>query len=80
MTSREGRGLRAGNVIEAVVEKGVYRGLGLARHQGQVVFIPRALPGDQVRARVHSATSGYVKAEVEERLAPGPGQIGRAHV
>ena len=74
MTLREGRGLRAGNVIDAVVEKGVYRGLGLARHQGQVVFIPRGLPGDQVRARVQSATSGYVKAEVEERLAPGPGR------
>jgi 23S rRNA (uracil1939-C5)-methyltransferase len=74
VTSREGRGLRAGNVIDAVVEKGVYRGLGLARHQGQVVFIPRGLPGDQVRARVQSAASGYVKAEVEERLAPGPGR------
>ncbi|PYQ03453.1 MAG: hypothetical protein DMF83_21065, partial [Acidobacteria bacterium] len=74
VTLREGRGLRAGNVIDAVVEKGVYRGLGLARHQGQVVFIPRGLPGDQVRARVQSATSGYVKAEVEERLAPGPGR------
>ena len=72
MTSREGRGLRAGDVIEAVVEKGVYRGLGLARHEGQVVFIPRGLPGDRVRARVQSATSGYVKAEAEERLAPGP--------
>jgi len=70
--SREGRGLRAGDVVEAVVEKGVYRGLGLARHEGQVVFIPRGLPGDRVRARVHSTTSGYVKAEAEERLAPGP--------
>lgn len=72
MTPRAGRGLRAGDVIEAVVEKGVYRGLGLARHEGQVVFIPRGLPGDRVRARVQSATSGYVKAEAEERLAPGP--------
>lgn len=72
MTSREGRGLRAGDVVEAVVEKGVYRGLGLARHEGQVVFIPRGLPGDRVRARVQSTTSGYVKAEVEERLEPGP--------
>jgi len=74
VTAREARGLRAGDVVEAVVEKGVYRGLGFARHEGQVVFIPRGLPGDRVRARVQSATSGYVKAEVEERLAPGPGR------
>jgi 23S rRNA (uracil1939-C5)-methyltransferase len=72
VTPRDGRGLRAGDVIEAAVEKGVYRGLGLARHEGQVVFIPGGLPGDRVRARVQSATSGYVKAEVEERLVPGP--------
>jgi len=74
VTAREGRGLRAGDVIEAVVEKGVYRGLGLARHEGQVVFIPHGLPGDRVRARVQSATSGYVTAAAEERLAPGPGR------
>lgn len=72
MSAREGRGLRAGDVVETVVEKGVYRGLGLARHEGQVVFIPRGLPGDRVRARVQSTTSGYVKAEVEARLEPGP--------
>jgi len=72
VTSREGRGLRAGDVIEAVIEKGVYRGLGLARHEGQVVFIPRGLPGDRVRVRVQTATSGYVKAEAEQRLVPGP--------
>ena len=72
MTSHGGRGLRAGDVIESVIEKGVYRGLGLARHEGQVVFIPRGLPGDRVRVRVQTATSGYVKAEAEERLVPGP--------
>ncbi|PYQ12654.1 MAG: hypothetical protein DMF80_17015 [Acidobacteria bacterium] len=72
--ARDGRGLRAGDAVEVVVEKGVYRGLGLARHEGQVVFVPRALPGDRVRARVQSLTSGYARAEVEELLAPGPGR------
>jgi 23S rRNA (uracil1939-C5)-methyltransferase len=74
VNSRDERGLRAGSVVEVVVEKGVYRGLGLARHEGQVVFVPRGLPGDRVRARVHSHTSGYVRAEAEELLAPGPGR------
>ena len=74
MTAREERGLRAGDVVEVVVEKGVYRGLGLARHEGQVVFVPRALPGDRVRARVQSVNSGYVRAEEEARLEPGPGR------
>jgi len=55
------RGLAPGDALELRVEKGVYRGLGLARHQGQVVFIPRALPGDLLRARIESARGGYVE-------------------
>jgi 23S rRNA (uracil1939-C5)-methyltransferase len=70
---REERGLRAGDVADVEVEKCVYRGLGLARHEGQVVFVPRGLPGDRMRARVQSVASGYVRAEMEQMLASGPG-------
>lgn len=60
--------LKAGDVVELDVEKAVYRGLGLARHEGQVVFVPRAIPGDRVRARVESVTPGYVRALPEAML------------
>ncbi|HXB56119.1 MAG TPA: class I SAM-dependent RNA methyltransferase [Vicinamibacteria bacterium] len=70
MTKRgAGAGLRPHDRVEIVVEKGVYRGLGLARHQGQVVFVPRALPGDRVRARVEAVRSGYVEATLEALVA-----------
>ncbi len=59
------RGLVPGDTLELRIEKGVYRGLGLARHEGQVVFIRRAVPGDLVRARIASAQSGYVEATLE---------------
>ena len=45
-------GLRLGNVIVLDIAKAVYRGQGLGRHQGQVVFVPRAVPGDRVRIRI----------------------------
>jgi len=67
-----GPGLRQHDRVEVVVEKGVYRGLGLARHEGQVVFVPRALPGDRVRARVGAVRSGYVEATLEALLAGSP--------
>jgi 23S rRNA (uracil1939-C5)-methyltransferase len=67
--------LRAGERIEVTVERAVYRGQGLARHQGQVVFVPRGLPGDRLRVRIASVTPGYVKADIEEVLAPAPGRI-----
>jgi 23S rRNA (uracil1939-C5)-methyltransferase len=60
--------LKAGDVVELDIEKAVYRGLGLARHEGQVVFVPRAIPGDRVRARVESVTPGYVRALTETVL------------
>jgi 23S rRNA (uracil1939-C5)-methyltransferase len=60
-----------GELLDLRVEKGVYRGLGLARHLGQVVFIPRALPGDLVRARVQTARPGYVEARLLSLLEPG---------
>ena len=60
--------LKAGDLLELDIEKAVYRGLGLARHEGQVVFVPRAIPGDRVRARVESVTPGYVRAVPEAVL------------
>jgi 23S rRNA (uracil1939-C5)-methyltransferase len=62
------RGLAPGDRVEVTVEKGVYRGLGLARHEGQVVFVPRAFPADRVRVRVETARPGYVQGRVEALL------------
>ena len=67
-------GLRRDQRIEVTVERAVYRGQGLARHEGQVVFVPRGLPGDVLRVRVASVTPGYVKAEIEEVVTAGPGR------
>lgn len=63
--------VRPGDRLEVVIEKGVYRGLGLARHQGQVVMVPRALPGDRLRVRVESVERGFLRARAEEMLSPG---------
>jgi 23S rRNA (uracil1939-C5)-methyltransferase len=65
-------GLRLGDALDLTIEKAVYRGLGLARHEGQVVFVPRGVPGDRVRARVESVRKGYVRARTEALLAPAP--------
>src|SRR5712691_11255669 len=67
--------LQAGQELEVTVERAVYRGQGLARHHGQVVFVPRGLPGDRLRVRIASVTPGYAKADVQEVLAPGPGRV-----
>ena len=54
--------MRPGDVVELDIEKAVYRGQGLGRHEGQVVFVPRAVPGDRVRVRIEAATPGTCAA------------------
>ena len=61
-----------GTLVEIEIEKGVYRGRGLGRLEGRVVFVPRAHPGDRVRARVTEAHSGWAEATLVEVLAAAP--------
>lgn len=68
--SREGGGLRPGQDVEVVVEKAVHGGLGLARHEGEVVFVPRAVAGERLVVRVEARGKGFVRARVSERLVP----------
>jgi 23S rRNA (uracil1939-C5)-methyltransferase len=66
--------LKEGQPLELLVEKGVYRGLGLARHEGQVVFVPRAFPGDRLLGRVSRVERGFVRAAAEQLLEEAPGR------
>lgn len=60
--------------IELTVEKLVAGGDGLARFEGVPVFVPRAAPGDRVRARLTERRPDYGRAEIVELLAPGAGR------
>jgi 23S rRNA (uracil1939-C5)-methyltransferase len=62
--------LGVGQTIEATIEKEVYRGRGLARVGGRVVFVPRAYAGDRVRGRVREVRPGWAEARLEEVLVP----------
>ena len=62
-------------VLDLDIEKLVPGGEGLARHQGKVIFVPGALPGEQVRARLVESRKDYARAEVEAVLRPSPDRI-----
>jgi tRNA/tmRNA/rRNA uracil-C5-methylase (TrmA/RlmC/RlmD family) len=63
-----------GDELEVAIEKGVYRGLGLARHEGRVVFVPRGLPGDRFRVRVSATAQGFLRVSPLARVDDGPGR------
>ena len=67
-----GDGLLPGALVEVPIEKGVFRGRGLARLAGRVVFVPRAHPGDRVRARITQVHAGWAEGALVEVLEPSP--------
>jgi 23S rRNA (uracil1939-C5)-methyltransferase len=57
------------------IEKPIYGGNFLARHEGKAIFVPLALPGEQARIRITESKSGYSTAELAEILTPAPERI-----
>ncbi|MBF0294336.1 MAG: 23S rRNA (uracil(1939)-C(5))-methyltransferase RlmD [Magnetococcales bacterium] len=61
-----------GAELELTIEKIVPGGDGLARHAGQVVFVPHTAPGDRIRAQVTATHGSFLRAQCLAILAPGP--------
>jgi 23S rRNA (uracil1939-C5)-methyltransferase len=64
-----------GEELELQVDSLAYGGNGVARHDGFVVFVRSALPGDRVRARVTKVKRGFAEAVSIGVLEPGPARI-----
>jgi 23S rRNA (uracil1939-C5)-methyltransferase len=64
--------LAVGAELELEIERLAAGGDGVARADGLAVFVPRAAPGDRLRARVTLAKPRFARAEIVEVLAPGP--------
>jgi 23S rRNA (uracil1939-C5)-methyltransferase len=64
--------LRPGDSAEALIERVVPGGEGLARLSGVVTLVPGGLPGDRVRLRVTEASARLVRGALEEIVARGP--------
>ncbi|MCY0869584.1 MAG: 23S rRNA (uracil(1939)-C(5))-methyltransferase RlmD [Firmicutes bacterium] len=48
------------------------RGDGVARHAGFAVFVPGAIPGETVRARVTEVRNSFARATLQEIVHPSP--------
>lgn len=62
----------ADSPIEVTIDKLVTGGVGLARSDGQAVFVPMTAPGDRVSVRITQQKKGFAQAELVEVLEPGP--------
>jgi len=64
-----------GTLLELQVGPVAHGGHCVARHDGQVVFVRHALPGEVVRAAVTEQTAKYLRADAVEVLQPSPHRV-----
>jgi 23S rRNA (uracil1939-C5)-methyltransferase len=64
-----------GQELELTVDSLAFGGAGVARHDGYVVFVRDAVPGDRVRAVVTKRKKAYAEARAVALLEPGPERI-----
>ncbi|GAB3668802.1 class I SAM-dependent RNA methyltransferase [Actinocorallia lasiicapitis] len=60
------------DLLELEVGPVGHGGFCVARHEGQVVFVRHALPGETVRARVTEETKNFLRADAVEILKASP--------
>ena len=64
--------IQTGSVLTLDIEKPAAGGRMLARHQGQVVLVWGAIPGERVTARVDRTTKSVAFASTLDVLSPSP--------
>jgi tRNA/tmRNA/rRNA uracil-C5-methylase (TrmA/RlmC/RlmD family) len=65
-----------GVVLEVEVGPVAHGGFCVARHEGRVVFVRHALPGERVRAKVtEDRGGGFCRADAVAVLTPAPGRV-----
>lgn len=71
------RGLEVGEVVTVEVGAVAHGGHCVARHEGQVLFVRHALPGEQVRASVTEIGPGgrFARADTVEVLTASPDRV-----
>lgn len=63
---------KLGDIIELEIEKIIFGGQGLARHNKVVIFVPFSAPGDRLKVRIKNLEKNFLEAEIVEILRPGP--------
>ncbi len=57
------------------IEKSIYGGAGLARHEGKAIFVPFTLTGETVEASILQSKPSYAQAQLTQILTPSPQRV-----
>lgn len=67
--------VQTGETVELEIHGLGHSGEGVGRYQGFTLFVPGAVPGDRVAARVHEVKRSFARAAVVRVLNPSPHRV-----
>ena len=67
--------VRKGEELQLRIDSLAYGGSGVSRHDGFVVFVRGALPGDEVRARVTKVKRGFAEGVATGIVSPSASRV-----
>ena len=70
-----GVGVGVGDVIELLAEKPAAGGRMIARHEGEIILVAGAIPGERVRVRVTKAEKRVAFADTMDVVEPSPDRL-----
>ena len=75
MTSTNATRLAAGDLLDVWIEKVAHGGHFIARHDGAVIFVRHAIPGERVRITITATGSSFNRGDVIEVLEASPDRV-----
>ena len=67
--------LQIGQVVEVEIASMAHGGHGVARHDGWVIFVRYAIPGERVKAQITSTGSTFCRGDAIEILVESPDRV-----
>lgn len=64
-----------GQQLVVTIEKVAHGGHFIARHDGAVIFVRHAIPGEEVRIEITSTGSSFLRADVIEVISQSPDRV-----
>jgi predicted RNA-binding protein with TRAM domain len=75
MTTERGRSFTIGERHSVTIEKIAHGGHFIARHEGQVIFVRHAIPGETVEVEITSTGSSFVRADAVRIIVASPDRV-----
>jgi 23S rRNA (uracil1939-C5)-methyltransferase len=67
--------LKKGHIVDVHIEDVAFKGKGVARLDDLVIFVPRAIPGDQCQIRIVKKKSSFAEGKILSLLSPSKDRV-----